>query len=180
MRSSPNRFMAIAMTLLVLGLFTQAIPAPVAFGLLLCLGMAWGLLNAAMTMNVTRGDVYAKTGVYPSLYPVVVTADKAKDVGVDVRGFESVMFVGEAGAIAAAGLVKLVAQECATIDGVYTDVAAADLEGAFTDFAANTCQKVGYKGVMDFVALRADYTSGTSVLVGGQIVCANPRISNVA
>lgn len=111
-----------------------------------------------------------------SFYPAVVTADAAKSVGVSIADFDSVAFLQQSGAIVAAGLVKLVPQECDTLAGVYTDVAADDLDGAFTDAAANEVQKVGYRGKKAFVALRADWTSGTSTLIGGLVVRSNAHL----
>lgn len=179
MRTFHNFFLVLA-TLVLLTMVTGTLPADVGVAAFLITGMAWGVLTAALSMNVTRGDVVANTGFSPSFYPVAVTADAAKDVGVDIRGAESVAFLQVSGAIVAAGLVKLVPQECDTLAGVYTDVAAADLDGAFTNAAANTVQKVGYKGTKDFVALRADWTSGTSTVIGGIVVKGNVNIREVA
>jgi len=129
---------------------------------------------------MTTKDLKSNIGADVSFYPQVVTVDTAKSVGVDIRGFESVCFVQVAGAIAAAGLVKLVPQESTTLGGAYTDIAAADLDGAFTDAAADSVQRIGYKGNADFVALRADYTSGTSVLIGGLVVKGDAKVRPVA
>jgi hypothetical protein len=146
------------------------------FLVLLC---ALGVMAAFMSMNVTR-NISQLLLVSPTLYPVVVTADKAKDVGVDIIDFDSAMFVANIGAIAGAGIVLPVAQECDTLGGTYTDVAAADLEGAFVNAVANTVQKVGYKGNKRFLAIRADYVSGTSVLLGGVIEAGHPHAAVVA
>ncbi len=175
-----HNFFLVLLTMVLLTVLTGALPVELGAAAFLITGVAWGILTAAMSMNVTRGGVFANTGFSPSFYPQVVTADAAKSIGVDIRGAESVAFLQVAGAIVAAGLVKLVPQECATIDGIYTDVAAADLDGAFTDAATNTTQKVGYKGTADFVALRADWTSGTSTLIGGVVVKGNVSIREVA
>jgi hypothetical protein len=177
---SVNTFFLLLLTMVLLTSATGTLPPTIGVAAFLGLSVTWGMLTAATTMNVTRGDVVANTGFDVSYYPKVTTADTAKDVGVDIRNAESVAFLQVAGAIVAAGLVKLVPQECATLGGVYTDVAAADLDGAFTDAAANTTQKVGYKGTMDFVALRADWTSGTSTLIAGVVVRGNTNVREVA
>jgi hypothetical protein len=115
-----------------------------------------------------------------SFYPVAVTADTAKDVGVDLAGYDSAAFMCISGAIVAAGLVKAVAQECDTLSGSYTDVAAGDLDGTFTNMAATSVQRVGYKGSKQFLAIRMDYTSGTSTVVAGIILRGNPERAPLA
>ena len=137
------------------------------------------LMAIAATMNVTR-NLSQSVLVSPTLHPVVVTADKAKDVGVDIIDFDSAMFVANIGAVVGAGVVLPVAQEGDTLGGIYTDVAAADLEGAFVNAVQNTTQKVGYKGTKRFLAIRADYVSGTSVLLGGVIEAGHPHTAAVA
>lgn len=176
---SLNRFFIGLIALVVIMVLVGRIEQLPGATAVLCIGMAWGVLTAATSMNVTH-DLVSNVGFGVSFYPQSVTADAAKSVGIDVRGYESVAFLQVAGAIAGAGLVKLVPQECDTLGGTYTDVAAADLDGAFVDAVANTTQKVGYKGNKDFVALRADYTSGTSVIIGGVVVLSDARIREVA
>lgn len=127
-----------------------------------------GLMAIAATMNVGR-DMASTVGVYPTNYPSTITANKAKDVGVALIDLDAAMFVVNVGAITGAGLVLPVAQECATLGGTYTDVAAGDLSGAFVNCVANTVQKVGYRGVQPFVAIRFAYISGTNVVAGGMI-----------
>jgi hypothetical protein len=114
-----------------------------------------------------------------TLSPQTITAD-VNGVGVDVgRDYDSAMFVAEAGAISGAGLVIPVAQE-SDDDSAYTDVAAADLDGAFVNLVADTVQKVGYKGVKRYLRIKADYLSGTNVLVCGQIVASHAHRAPVA
>lgn len=178
MRKTNNIFFCM---IALLAIMTLGGSLPIAIGApaTMIAAVSWGMLHASMTMNVTR-DLVNNIGVGVSFYPQVVTADAAASVGIDTRGFESVAFVQVAGAIVAAGLAKLVPVECDTLGGSYTDVAAGDLDGAFTNAAANTTQKVGYRGNKDFVGLRADYLSGTSVILGGLVIEGDPAIRKVA
>ncbi len=117
----------------------------------------------------------------PSLNGAVITGDTAADAMVDLKGYDSAFFVGFGGAIVAAGLVKLVPIEGDTsVVGAATDVAAGDLDGAFTNFTAQNIQRVGYKGSKQYVGLRADYTSGTSVYCMGAVVRGNPERAPLA
>ncbi len=167
------------LTYLMLALILALAFSPTTAALcLIVLATAHGLL-AASVMCVTR-ELGGRISCVETLYPVVVTADKAKDVGVDIIAFESAVFLVNVGAIAAAGLVMPVAQECDTLAGSYTDVAAADLDGAFVNCVANTPQKIGYKGTKRFLAIRADYVSGTSVLLGGTIISGDAHVREVA
>jgi hypothetical protein len=117
--------------------------------------------------------------VSPSLHPQTITAD-VNGTGVDVgRDYDSAMFVAQAGAISGAGLVIPVAQE-SDDDSVYTDVAAGDLDGAFVNLVTNTIQKVGYKGAKRFLRIKADYLSGTNVLMAGFIEAGHAHRMPVA
>lgn len=127
---------------------------------------------------VTR-NLSQSIGPSPTFHPKVITADAAKDVGVDVRDYEAAMFQVQSGAIVTAGLVLPVAQECDTLGGTYTDVAAADLEGAFVNMVADAVQKVGYKGAKRFIAVRMDYISGTSIIAGAVVVRGSPHLRPV-
>lgn len=116
-------------------------------------------------------DLYSNVITQRTLSPQVVTAD-VNGVGVDTRDADSVLFVAEAGAIVSSGLVIPVAQE-SDDNSVFTNVAAADLRGAFVNLVADSVQKVGYVGNKRYVRLVADYLSGTSVVVAGQVVLSH-------
>lgn len=113
-----------------------------------------------------------------SLVPQVVTAD-VNGVGVDTKGYDSVAAVVTSGAIVASGLVLPTLQE-SDDDAAYTDVAAADLQGtAFVNAAASTQYQVGYAGTKRYVRVRADYVSGTSVAMCGQILLSKAHVEPV-
>jgi hypothetical protein len=156
------------------------LPAP--FGFLAATVGVTGvfLVDASVLCMTASRNLSQSLKATNTFSPAVVTANAAKTIGVDTRDFESVMLVAQAGAIAGAGIVTPVAQECDTIGGVYTDVAAADLEGAFVAFTADSVQKVGYKGTKQFVAIRMAYTSGTSVACGGTVVMGDAHQRPVA
>ncbi len=110
-----------------------------------------------------------------------VTADAAADRMVDLAGYRSAMFVVFGGAISSSGLVKAVAIEGATATvGSATDVAAGDLDGTFTNFTAQSVQRVGYKGSARYVGIRFDYTSGTSTYCMGLVVRGKPESAPLA
>ncbi len=165
--------------ILVIAMLLLFLPTPINYLVSVSACAAWFMLHVSMSMNVTR-ELVGNILYSPTFYPVVVTADAAKDVGVDIINYDSAAFLVQAGAIVAAGLVLPVAQECDTLAGVYTDVAAADLDGAFVNATANGVQKVGYKGTKRFLAIRMDYVSGTSVALAGSIVAGDPHVREVA
>ncbi len=126
-------------------------------------------------------DLKSNVDAAISLNGLAVTVDTAADALVDLKGYRAAFFLQVAGAIAAAGLVKLVAIESDTSTvGDATDVAAGDLDGTFTNATANTLQRVGYKGSKRYVGLRADYTSGTSTYMTGVVVRGLPEQAPLA
>jgi hypothetical protein len=127
-----------------------------------------GLMAIAATMHVAR-DMSSNILAANTIHPVSVAANKAKDTGVSVLDFDAAMFIANFGAVTGAGILLAVAQECPTLGGTYTDVAAADLSGAFVNSTANSIQKVGYKGVQPFLAVRFILVSGTSQLASAVI-----------
>lgn len=90
----------------------------------------------------------------------------APDAGVDLRGYDSAMFVVAAGAIVSSGLFYPKAVE-SDDNSTWTDVAAADLEGSFltTGMATNDVYRVGYKGSKRYVGIVPVKISGTSTVM---------------
>ncbi len=127
---------------------------------------------------MTLRDIKDNVGAFRTLSPQTITAD-VNGVGVDTRGFDSAMAVVIAGAIAAAGLVLPVLQE-SDDDVTYNDVAAADLQGAFVNLTADSIQRVGYAGAKRYIRVKADYISGTSVIVAASIEVSHAHIKPVA
>lgn len=70
-------------------------------------------------------------------------------------------------------------QECATSGGAYTDVAAADLVGAFTAVTDNTgvgtFQAVSYIGKLQFVKMVVTRSGTTTGLVDGAFMISKKR-----
>ncbi len=147
-------------------------------GLLCILVMAF-MMYAATSMNMVSRNLSQSVKFAITLYPVAITADKVPDAGVDTRDYDSAAFLVMTGAIAAAGLVLPVAVESED-NATWTDVVAADLQGAFVNAAANTDYKVGYKGKMRYIAIRADYISGTSIVMGAAVVEGDAHYKPVA
>jgi hypothetical protein len=119
--------------------------------------------------------------VQVTVVPQVVTADVAVTTWIDAREFDSAMFLAISGAVVASGLVLPVAREADDASGTNAaDVAAADLEGAFTNMTASAVQKVGYRGTKGFLGVRFDHVAGTSIAAAGVIELGHPHQSPVA
>jgi len=111
-----------------------------------------------------------------SLVPAVVSAT-TKGTEVDLQGFNSATVVVNTGAIAGDGLYAMSVQESdTTTDGDFTDVAAADLLGAFpAGLEASSVYKVGYKGSKRYIRAVITKTSGTSIAAGAVIALGHPH-----
>lgn len=112
-----------------------------------------------------------------SLAPAVRNAS-ANGAGVDLRTYESAVAVVHFGAYTdGSHTAKL--QESSD-DSTYTDVAAADLIGAFTAVAAaggaNTVQIVGYNGSQRYIRVVMTISGATTgAASSGSLVRGNPR-----
>jgi hypothetical protein len=124
-----------------------------------------------------RRDIKSEQDAVQSLMPLVRTAS-ADGVGADLRDFD------EAGAIVAAGLQtpKLSESDDSTngVDGVWNDVVAADLLGAFVALTQNSVQRVGYVGRKRWLRVIITHTSGTSVATSAVVVRGKPHQAAVA
>jgi hypothetical protein len=104
----------------------------------------------------------------------------------DTLGFESAVVLVDIGTITGVGATASLLptlQECdTTTGGSFGDVAAADMEGAFTLVDATTedqcVQRVGYKGSKRYLRVKLDYTGTdiTASLVSVTGVLGNPRV----
>lgn len=104
-----------------------------------------------------------------SIGPAAYTAD-ADGAGVDMQGFDSLMFLFIVGTITD-GTHTPKLQE-SDDDITYTDVGADDIEGTLAALASDTNQRVGYKGnkryVKAFVTVAGATTGGVYAAAGVQ------------
>lgn len=96
----------------------------------------------------------------------------------DTAGYESVMAIVNFGVVTDGTHTFTLQESATTTDGDFSDVAAADLMGAFTAVTSasdEVLQQVGYKGSKRYVRVK-DTVSGatTGGLIGATIVLGHP------
>lgn len=125
-------------------------------------------------------DFVNNFSVVAAVVPQVLTATNTS-AAIDLTGFDGATVVINGGAIVGAGNFTPKLQECATSGGTYTDVAAADLIGAFpTVIVQNTVYKIGYKGSKQFLKAVETLNSGTSLALSVEIIKGWPKSSPAA
>ncbi len=125
-------------------------------------------------------DIYSELGIVAAVVPATLTATNTS-AAIDLQGFYGAMVIIQTGAIGGSGNFTPKLTECATSGGTYTDVAAADLNGSFTDpLAASSVYKVGYRGNKRYIKTVLTLNSGTSIVAGVVVVKGAPAIAPVA
>jgi hypothetical protein len=126
-------------------------------------------------------DLYSGLGVVAALAPVVVAAT-ATSAAIDLQGFNGALVVVNTGAIVSAGDYTTKLQESdTTTSGDFTDVAAANLLGAFpASLEADSVVKVGYVGGKRYVRTVTTKNGGTSIAAGIVVVKGFPSDAPVA
>lgn len=123
-------------------------------------------------------DIKSNLGIATSLAPATRNAT-ANGTGVDLQGFNAAMVVLQVGAITD-GTHTPKLQE-SDDNAAFTDVAAADLIGEFAQLAANTNQRVGYRGAKRYVRVVATVVPGaTGGAYGALVVKGEPNHAPVA
>lgn len=111
-------------------------------------------------------DLASNIKVVPALVPAVQAAS-VNGLAVDTKGYGSVAFVLNTGAIASAGDFGAKLQESDASGSGYTDVDAADQVGSFEETAeADATEKVSYIGHRRYVRLVLTKADGTSIAAG--------------
>jgi len=118
-------------------------------------------------------DLKNKIGFVHLLDPADISDTDTKSKLLDLAGFESAVIGFQIGAITGVDgsnyLTPKLQESNTTVDGDFTDVAAADIEGAFSVINSTSLdqviQVVGYKGTKRYVRLFLDYT-GTAITAG--------------
>ena len=108
-------------------------------------------------------DIANNIGVVNALSPAVQAAT-IKGNAIDTKGFGSIAFVVNSGAIASAGDFTVKVQESdTTTDADFSDVAASDLAGNTlpASLAADSSYKVSYVGNKRFIRVLSTSTGGT-------------------
>lgn len=125
-------------------------------------------------------DIYSDFGFEAAVVPATINATNTS-AAIDLQGFNSALVVINTGAIVGAGNFTPKLTECDTSGGTYTDVAAADLNGAFPAvLAASTIYKVGYRGNKRFIKTVLTLNSGTSIVAGAIIAKGAAHLNPVA
>ena len=122
-------------------------------------------------------DIKSNADVVKSVDPATYNSDQT-GAGVDLRGFASSMAVIQSGALTD-GTHTPKLQE-SDDNSVYSDVSAADLEGALANISANTIQRTGYKGSKRYVRVFVTSSGATGAIYSASIVRGLPSAAPVA
>lgn len=128
-------------------------------------------------------DTYHDMKAVQAIAPAIVSAAVA-GLAVDLKGFDSAVFVINTGAIVGSGDFSMKLQESDTItEGDFADVEAVDQLGTVpATLAANAAYRVGYIGSKRKRYVRAVVTKvgGTSIALAVVAVLGHPAIAPVA
>ena len=110
-----------------------------------------------------------------STAPAVITATDTA-TGIDTRGYDSVTFAINTGAIVGAGNFTSKVQDSDVLGSGYVDVAANYLTGSTLPavLAAASAYKVGYIGPKRYARLVTTLNSGTSIGFSAQMLRSRP------
>lgn len=127
-------------------------------------------------------DTYHDNKAVQAIAPAVVAAN-TNGITVDLKGFDSALFVVNTGAIDAAGAFSIKLQESDTGTSGWADVVPADiLGGAPATLEANAAYRIGYIGSKRkrYVRAVATKAGGTSIALGVVAILGHPAIAPVA
>nr|WP_196107494.1 MULTISPECIES: hypothetical protein [unclassified Ochrobactrum] len=127
-------------------------------------------------------DTFHDNKAVQAIAPAVLAAN-TNGVSIDLKGFDSALFVINTGAIDAAGDFSVKLQESDTGTSGWTDVEAADLLGSVpATLAANAAYRIGYIGSKRkrYVRAVATKAGGTSIAAGVVAILGHPNIAPVA
>ncbi len=125
-------------------------------------------------------DLYSNVGVRLALAPAVQSAS-ADGVAIDTKGFNSVAFTVNTGAIASAGDFSVKLQESDASGSGFADIDAKFVKSnAPATLAAASAYKLGYHGNKRYVRLVLTKAGGTSIALGANAVLGDPADAPVA
>lgn len=121
-----------------------------------------------------RRDLASNIAAVPAIAPAVQSA-AADGTAIDTKGFSSLAFVVNTGAIAGSGDFGVKLQDSDESGSGFTDVAGdhVDTTAPATLGAANS-YKLGYRGNKRFVRLALAKAGGTSIALGAVAVLGHP------
>lgn len=126
-------------------------------------------------------DLVHNIGAVQVVGPAVLTATTTS-AAIDLSGFGSAALIVNTGAVAGSGDFSAKLQESdTTTSGDFTDVAAADLQGALpASLAADSVVKVGYGGNKRYLRAVITKNGGTSIAAGAVLLKGSARLAPVA
>ena len=118
-------------------------------------------------------DLVHNIGIVPALAPAVQAA-AADGLAIDLKGFNSVAFAINTGAIVGAGDFGIKLQE--SDDGAaFTDAAASAVQGTVpATLAAASAYKLGYIGFKRYARLALTKAGGTSIALSAVAIKGDP------
>ena len=124
-------------------------------------------------------DLVSNIGVAQAIAPAVQAA-AADGIAVDLKGFNSVAFVINTGAVAGSGDFGLKVQESDN-GSAFTDAPASAVQGTVpATLAAASTYKLGYVGFKRYARLSLTKAGGTSIALGAVAIKADPANRPVA
>lgn len=126
-------------------------------------------------------DAISNFKVAQAIAPAVATT-AASGSTIDVRGFNSLLFAINTGAIVSVGDFGVKVQHSDTTDnGDFTDAPASAIQGTVpATLVAASAYKLGYVGSKRYVRLATTKAGGTSIAIGAVAVLGNPAVAPVA
>lgn len=127
-----------------------------------------------------RRDLTSNIAAMPAIAPAVQSA-AADGAAIDTKGFSSLAFVVNTGAIVGSGDFGVKLQDSDESDSGFTDVAADQVDTtAPATLGAASSYKLGYRGNKRFVRLALAKAGGTSIALGAIAVLGHPDHAPVA
>lgn len=124
-------------------------------------------------------DLVNNIGIVTVIAPAVLAATSTP-AGIDLNGFGSAALVITTGAIVGSAVMVGKMQE-SDDNTNFTDVAAADLHGAFpASLAAVSTLKIGYRGNKRYIRPVLTLSSGTSIAASAIVIRGNAAKRPVA
>lgn len=125
-------------------------------------------------------DLYSNIGTALAIVPAVKSAS-GDGIAIDTKGFGSVSFVVNTGAIVSDGDFGVAVQESDASDTGFDAPAAGFVDSnAPATLVASSSYKLGYRGNKRFVRLQLVKAGGTSIALGAVAILGDPHKAPVA
>lgn len=127
-----------------------------------------------------RKDSYSNVSAVQALVPAVKTV-AGDGATIDMKGYSSLLFVLNTGAVAGDGDFGAKVQEAVTGSGDWADADASDVLGEIpATLAASSAYRVAYIGSKRYVRLALTKEGGTSIAAGAVAILGMPHHAPVA